>query len=88
MRKYRWKDVGERETGKSPVGARLFDIFEDSDGEAFIRGILVLRDLMEKGDKREGLFAATSPQDMPSKEGLTVMVIAVKKAHLSGAVKP
>lgn len=47
------------DTGKPPIGTRWVDVVKTSDGETLIRSRLVARDVLEKGDKREDLFAAT-----------------------------
>ena len=84
-----------RETGKSPIGTKWVDVLKDSDGRKFVRSRLVAKDFREKDDRREELFAATPPLDtlkallsLAHRDGLKVLVLDVKKAHLNGVVKP
>ena len=84
-----------RETGAPPVGTKWVDVVKNTDGCEFVRSRLVAKDFRRKGDGREDLFAATPPLDtikallsLAHRDGLKVLVLDVKKAHLNGVVQP
>lgn len=81
---------GNRETTD-----RYYVVGCHQDGETFIRSRLVAMNCRDKGGKIEDLFAATPQLDtlksmlaLSFREKVNVMVVDVKKAHLTGVVQP
>lgn len=76
------------------MSAKRAGVMPDSDGCKFVKTLLVVRDFTEKPDRREELFAATSPLEtlkamltLVRRGGLSILVTDVKKAHVHGKVQ-